>query len=178
MRERLQILLEPLGAAGVLAIGVILYCAGFYLLGSLEAERELAALRRQAAAPPPRGAALQRVGDNLRTRQLDRFYRLFPPPPELTSQLEQLHRFAIIAGLQVLQGDYRAERSERGIGALHVSLPVRGDYAHVREFANLVLKELPTASIDTLRFERRSAGEALLEAQVQLTLYYRPEDQP
>jgi hypothetical protein len=37
-----------------------------------------------------------------------------------------------------------------------------------------VLKTMPTASVDAVRFERKRAADTQLEAQVRLTLYFRP----
>jgi hypothetical protein len=37
-----------------------------------------------------------------------------------------------------------------------------------------VLKDMPTASIEALRFERKKAAETQLEAQVRVTLHVRP----
>jgi hypothetical protein len=58
--------------------------------------------------------------------------------------------------------------------AYRVTLPVRGSYSEVRNFISAVLKDMPGASIDGLRFERKKADDAQLEAQLRLTLYARP----
>ena len=55
-----------------------------------------------------------------------------------------------------------------------MTLPVRGSYGQLREFLSSVLKDMPIASIDALRFERKRAADTQLEAQVRLTLYAQP----
>ena len=65
-------------------------------------------------------------------------------------------------------------RKACGLAAYRVTLPVRGSYAQVRQFVGHVLKDMPTASLDAVRFDRRKAGDAQLEAQVRLTIYLRP----
>ncbi len=51
---------------------------------------------------------------------------------------------------------------------------MRGSYPQVRGFLAAVLKDMPTTSVDGLRFERKRAPETLLDAQVRVTLHVRP----
>jgi hypothetical protein len=51
---------------------------------------------------------------------------------------------------------------------------VRGTYPQLRDFLAGVLKDMPVASIDAVRFERKRAAETQLEAQVRVTLHVRP----
>jgi len=44
----------------------------------------------------------------------------------------------------------------------------------LRQFVGRVLKDMPTASLDAVRFERRKPGDTQVEAQVRLTIYLRP----
>jgi hypothetical protein len=55
-----------------------------------------------------------------------------------------------------------------------VTLPVAGTYPQLRAFIAAVLEDMPTASIDALRFERKGAAQTRLDAQVRLTLHVRP----
>ncbi len=68
----------------------------------------------------------------------------------------------------------RLERRTTGLWAYRITLPVRGTYPQFRDFLSGLLKEMPTASIDALRFERKRAADTQLEAQVRLTLYAQP----
>jgi hypothetical protein len=174
VRARLLAFLEALGAAGVLAIGVLVFCCGVYILEIQPAQRTLAARESLAAADAGKTAAVQRVALDPGAAELERFYRLFPTAAGLSRPLERLHRFAAAAELQVTQADYRFEqRDAASLGAFHVSLPVRGTYAQLRRFLDLVLRELPVASIEALRFERKKPGDTQLEAQIQLAIFFR-----
>ena len=51
---------------------------------------------------------------------------------------------------------------------------MRGSYGQFRTFLSALLKDMPIASIDALRFERKRAADTQLEAQVRLTLYAQP----
>lgn len=173
MRSRLNALLRRLGVAGVLGIGVLLACGGFWISALKPLEKEVAAqrlaLERLRARTP-----YQPVASGGRAEELRRFYNLFPPGANLTAELERLHRFARAARLELAQGEYRLERRPAGLWAYRVTLPVRGGYPQVRNFLSAVLKDMPTASIEAVRFERKKAGDAQLEAQLRLTLYVRP----
>ena len=176
MRARAERLLRRLGAFGVLGIGVLMACAAFYVSTLAPAAQELAAQRaavqRLRARTPYQPVAADGRGEELR-----RFYRLFPALGELPGRVEHLHRLARRAGLDLAQGDYRLERRPVGLWAYRISLPVRGTYAQLRELGSSVLKEMPIASIEALRFERKNAADAQLEAQLRLTLHVRPPEE-
>lgn len=173
MRARLNALLRQLGAAGVLGIGVLLACAAFWVSALKPMQAQLAAQRsaqEQLRARTP----YQPVSGGGRAEELRRFYELFPPAANLNAELERLHRLARAARLELAQGEYRLERRAAGLWSYRVTLPVRGSYPQVRNFLSAVLKDMPTASIEALRFERKKAADAQLEAQLRLTLYARP----
>jgi type II secretion system (T2SS) protein M len=176
MKLRLNSLLGRLGAAGILGLGVLLACAGLWFSALQPLQREIAAqrtalerLRAPAPYPPP--------GASGREAELRRFYLLFPSSAELPNELERLHGLARGAGLQLAQGEYRLERRAIGLWAYRITLPVRGSYLQLRQFLGALLKDMPIASVDTLRFERKKAAEAQLEAQLRITLHVRPPGQ-
>ena len=173
MKTRLEALLARLGAAGVLGIGLLLACAGFYAsaLAPLEegARAQRLALERLRARTPYEPVSTGGRGDELR-----RFYGLFPAASGLNDDVERLHRLARAAGLDLAQGEYRLERRASGLWAYRVTLPVRGSYAQLRGFLGALLTGMPTASLDGLRFERKKAADTQLEAQVRVTLHARP----
>jgi hypothetical protein len=169
--RRLRRLLEALGAPGVIGIGVLVFCLPFYLASVAPAEREVA--KRSAAAAKTTRLAGQPVSAPDGAADLERFYRRFPTLDALQSELEAIYAHARASKLQLAQGEYRLEKGV-GLAAYRVTLPVRGSYAQVRQFVGHVLKDMPTASLDAVRFDRRKAGDAQLEAQVRLTIYLRP----
>lgn len=173
MRARLNALLRRLGACGVLGIGVLIACTAFYVSALAPLQQELAAqrlaLERLRARTP-----YQPVAASGRAEELRRFYNLFPPAEALTGEIERLHRLARLAGLELAQGEYRLERRATGLWAYRASLPVRGSYPALRDFTAAVLRDMPGASIEALRFERKMAAETELEAQLRITLHVRP----
>jgi len=173
MRQRLNALLRSLGAAGVTGLGILLVCGVFYTSVLLPREDEAAAqrlaLERLKARLPQRPTASSSRADELR-----RLYGMFPDATELTDEVERVHVLARRAGLDLAQGEYRLERRASGLWAYRVTLPARGSYGQFREFVGAVLKQMPIASLDALRFERKKAAETQLDGQLRLTIYARP----
>jgi hypothetical protein len=167
-------MLEGLGPAGVISLGVLLFCAYFHFSAVQPLERELVAQRTAAERLKARSPAqLERVPD--KADEVRRFYELFPPVSRLPAELEHVYALARDAGLQIQQGEYRLE--SRGVGLLpyRVTFPMKGTYGEIRQFVGTTLKEMPIASVDALRFERKKVGDAQLEGQVRLTIHFRRE---
>jgi len=170
--RRLRRWLDALGPAGVAGLGVFVFCLPFYFSAVAPAERELG--RRSTAAAAERARlTVQPVSAPEGTAELERFYRRFPTLDGLQGELETVYAHARASKLQLSQGEYRLEKGA-GLASYRVTLPVRGSYAQLRQFVGRVLKDMPTASLDAVRFERRKAGDTQVEAQVRLTIYLRP----
>jgi hypothetical protein len=170
--RRLRRLLDKLGAAGIAGIGVLLFCLPFYFSALAPTRAELE--RREAAAAAARSPAQHnpRLEDGS-AADLERFYSRFPPVERLPGELDALYAHAKVSKVQLLQGEYRMESRGAALTAYQVTLPVRGSYPQLRQFVGRVLKDMPTTSLDAVRFERRKAADAQLEAQVRLTIYLR-----
>lgn len=173
--NRLNAWLNRLGAAGVLGVGVLLACAAFYLSAVVPAGHELAAQRLAAERMRSR-VPYQPVKAEGRAEELRRFHNLFPPVERLSDELERLYGLAREAKLELAQGEYRLEKPATGLWSYRVVLPMRGTYPQIRGFVAAVLKSMPIASVDGLRFERKKVGETLLEAQMRLTLHFQPSE--
>jgi hypothetical protein len=173
VRARANAWLRRIGAPGVIGIGVLLACAGFWVSALQPIQAELAA-QRLALEHLRTRSPFQPVSIGGREQELRRFQRLFPPAAGLTDELERLHGLARRAGLDLAQGEYRLEKRPAGLWAYRVLLPVRGSYPQLRDFVAAVLKSMPVASIDALRFERKKALDSQLDAQIRFTIYVRP----
>ena len=165
-------MLDALGPAGVVSLGVLLFCVFFHFDAVRPLERELAA-QRDAEARLKSRAPVQLTSTSNQADDVRRFYDLFPSVARLPDELEQVYRIARDAGLSIQQGEYRLESRGSGLHTYRVNFPMKGTYAQIRQFVGATLKDLPIASIDTLRFERKKVGDTQLEGQVRLTLYFR-----
>jgi hypothetical protein len=170
--RRLRRFVEQLGTPGVLGIGVLLFCALFYVSGVRPMERELQA--QQAVAERLKTRTPLQLVSRDRGEDLRRFYSLFPTMDQLPRELERVYTMARTANLQVQQGEYRLDARGAGLIAYRVTFPIRGTYGQLRQFVDTTLKDMSTVALETLRFERKKAGDAQLDAQVRLTMYFRP----
>jgi len=145
----------------------------FYLSTVRPIQTEVQAARAAAEHMRTRGAYTPVSGD-ARAEELRRFYALFPRLDQLPGQLERIYALARDARLELLQAEYRLDRRGDGLVPYRITLPLRGTYGQVRDFVGATLQSFPNASIDGLRFERKNPGDAHLDAQVRLTVYFRP----
>ena len=174
--KRVQAWLQALGPVGVLGIGVLFFCIPFYFSAVQPLEQELRAQRLAAERLRAR-TPYQPVSSGGRADELRRFYSLFPPVEKLPDELEHLYRLARAAKLELLQGEYRLEKTSGGLVSYRITLPLRGTYLQIREFVAATLRDMPIASLDALRFERKKIGDAQLEAQVRMSVYFRPRNE-
>jgi hypothetical protein len=170
----LRQMIDRLGVPGVLALGVVFFCALFYYSGVQPLERELqlqqTASERQRARSPT-----QLASSDDRSEDVRRFQNLFPTMDQLPIELERVYGYARAAKLQMQQAEYRLEAPRGGLIAYRVTFPIRGSYAQIRQFVGEMLQEMPMLSLDTLRFERKKVGDTQLEAQLRLTLHFRAD---
>lgn len=164
--------LGALGPLGIAGLGILLFCAAFYLSAVKPAETEITA-QREAAQRLTKRTPYQPVSIDNRSDDLRRFYKLFPSTDKIPNEVEKLWVLAAEYRIDLLQGEYRLE-SAPGLARYRITLPVRASYGQIRNFISFILKEIPTASIDGLRFERKKITETQLDAQIRLTLYFRP----
>jgi hypothetical protein len=76
--------------------------------------------------------------------------------------------------LILAQGEYKSavERSG-GFATYQVTLPVKGSYGAIWQFATAALGAIPFASLDDISFKRDSIGQNGVEARLRLTLYVK-----
>jgi hypothetical protein len=169
----LRKIVDSFGAAGVIGIGLLLFCALFYFSGVKPLQRELA--EEQAAAERLKTRTpIQLVSARDRGEEIRRFYGLFPTVDQLPKELDRVYAIAKGAELQVQQAEYRLEAPPNGLIAYRLTFPVRGTYSQIRNFVSTTLQDMTIASLDQLRFERKKANDTQLEAQVRLTIHFRP----
>lgn len=169
----LRQLLHRIGPLGIIGIGALIACAAFYLSAIKPAERELTA-QRAAAQNIKTRTPFQPVSVDSRADDLRRFQALFPTADNIPAEVEKLWALARTHKLELLTGEYRLETNTPGLARYRITLPVRGSYAQLRQFVDTLLKTVPTLAIDGLRFERKKVTETQLDAQLRLTMYFRP----
>jgi hypothetical protein len=170
-RAGLERALRRVGVPGVAAIGVLLACAVFWASAIVPLAQRRDAARAEAGTIEAR---LARAGGKTPSAEggLDAFYEFFADGKSDTDRLQTIFALAKKAGVELQKGSYRYNGSagERLV-RYEVSLPLRGSYAQIRRFLASVLNQIPVASLDRVGFEKKSIGDAKVEAQVIFTLF-------
>lgn len=139
----------------------------------LEEERERA---RRAAATPPAvaagGAGMAAMANAGPAANLALFHAALGSQRDVEPGVKTLFRLAANTGLVLRQGEYKRgfERNAQ-LHTYQVSLPLKGSYAQVWQFAFLALRALPFASLDEVSFRRDAIGETVVEGRLRLTFY-------
>jgi type VI protein secretion system component VasK len=170
----------------VLVLGIL----AFVMAGSLawtlnavwtmeraHAARDAQAKRQAQAAPAPAPAPVQapvQAPDNL-----DAFYGALGARGSAEQQVKTLFGLATKAGLVLRQGEYKPgyDRNAK-VYTYQVTLPVKGSYAAIWQFAMAALRTIPFASLDEITFHRDAIGDATVDARLKLTLYLRDGTDP
>lgn len=85
-----------------------------------------------------------------------------------------LFALAAKAGLSLSQGEYKPgyDKASR-ISSYQITLPVKGSYQAIWQFALSALRDLPFAALDDIGFRRENIGDAQVEARLRFTLYLK-----
>ena len=169
---RLRLWLRARSPVGVgAAILCVLGLAALAWLASahqmLEREQELT--RKMAALPPP---VVRPAPSVVANENLTHFYGALGEKRYVEQQVKTLFGIAAETGLLLRQGEYKSgyDRNAR-LHTYQVTLPVKGSYGAIWQFAMLSLRAIPFASLDDISFKRDTIGEASVEARLRLTLY-------
>ena len=174
---RLRLALKGPGPVvyGALALCVLALAAIAWLLQAQEVvETARVEARRVAALPPPAPAVLAPAAAAPATD--DYHLALFESALGERRNAEQgvktLFALAAKSGLTLRQGEYKSayERNAR-LYTYQVTLPVKGNYGAIWQFALGALRAIPFAALDEITFKRDAIGEANVEARLRLTFY-------
>ena len=175
MMDKWNQLRHELGWQGI--SGIVLIVVGLMLSNAVltPVEERAAEAREQVAAQDTRtslGAEMQRQVNNSPAAMLEKFYDFFSSNQETTDYLAKIYSLAQANGLVLNKGDYKVTRNQgERITQYQISLPLTGGYNPIRSFTADVLDEIPTLSLDQIRFERKQANDTTVEAEVIFTLY-------
>lgn len=173
-----------LAAASPVALGALLLaaCAAAaiaWLLPARELVEQQRVLARRVAALP--AAPVPQAAPATDGHHLSLFYGTLGERRHAGQQVKALFALAEQSGLVLRQGEYKAafERNAR-LHTYQVTLPVKGSYGAIWQFALAALRAIPFASLDDISFRRDAIGEAQVEARLRLTLYLTdtPADAP
>ncbi len=143
------------------AIGPIACAGALLVIGG-------AAAMRAARSP----AVLVKSAPVQANENLALFYATLGEKRYAEQQVRTLFGLAAKSGLSLAQGEYKSAFERNGrLHTYQVTLPVKGSYGAIWQFAMLALRTIPFASLDEISFKRETIGDPVVEARLRLTLY-------
>jgi Tfp pilus assembly protein PilO len=169
--------LLELGWLGIVGIGIFVMCMVLYFSALRPGEERLQVLRdrvEQQAKPGIKpGSTVDASKDPV--EQLAIFYRAFPLRSSVPKSLETIYLAAADEGLKLDQADYKASSFNAGkLTRYQITFPIKGGYSNIHKFLVRVLREIPTASLERVLFERKKINDTSVDATVTLVLHLGP----
>jgi hypothetical protein len=108
--------------------------------------------------------------------QLRKFFEWLPPVSSNADDLQTLFALAKEANVELVKADYQITSDPNArLIRYQVILPVKERYPTIRKFSSLVLSKMPHLALDEFVVTRPQAASNVIEAQLQLTLFYRAQ---
>ncbi|KQQ89293.1 hypothetical protein ASF77_09200 [Massilia sp. Leaf139] len=170
LRLRIALATASPVALGALLLAVCAAAAIAWLLPARELLEQQRVLARRVAALP--AAPVEQAAPATDDYHLSLFHGTLGERRHAGQQVKTLFALAEESSLVLRQGEYKAafERNAR-LHTYQVTLPVKGSYGAIWQFALAALRAIPFASLDDISFRRDAIGEAQVEARLRLTLY-------
>lgn len=175
VRAQPRQVLSRLGMPGIVAIGLLTACVGFYASVMVPLDSRIDEVRDSVQTLTDR--VEQATSDSRRgalpvAEQLAEFYRLFPRQAQLTDTVDKVFRAATAQGIALQRGEYRVAEDKPGkLRRFQMLLPVKAEYPRIRRFLANVAAEVPTVALEHIEFERQKIGDPQVEATIKLALY-------
>jgi Tfp pilus assembly protein PilO len=160
--------IERTGRPGLVGIALLLAAATFLLSTHREVAAEVEALRAELAAAQGRARASPADEAAAAPAAL----RALPPRADVPAIVRQLFDLAVQSRLAVDTAKYEVNATRRnGVVRYQIAFPVSGPYPRIRAFLDETLATMPAVALGDLALERRSIGDADVEAQIKMTAY-------
>ena len=157
---------------GALALCVIALAALAWLVQARDLVDLARVEARRVAALPPPAPVIVATPPATDDYHLALFEAALGERRNAEQGVKTLFKLAAQAGLSLRQGEYKAayDRNAR-LHTYQVTLPVKGSYGAIWQFALGALRAIPFAALDEINFKREAIGEANVEARLRLTFY-------
>jgi Tfp pilus assembly protein PilO len=165
MKQRLLVLRDQLGPAGLASLALLAAAVAFFALAVQPLEQKERALR--AAIEGHAGRPQAQLGAD----RVAAFYRFLERKEETTDWLAKLHGIARASGVELRSAVYRTQAAGARLERYEIVLPVSGSYAQVRDFLKRALVEIPVLSLDQVSLKRESRNDARVQAELRLAIH-------
>jgi Pilus assembly protein, PilO len=168
-----------LGWPGMVGIGLLTGCVAFYFSAIQDAQDRLTSARTAALALHEQSklAGHGQAGDQgTPEEQLAQFFRNFPRDKDVPQCMEKIFAAARSDGIELEKGEYKATQDkEGGVVRFEMTFPVKGDYPRIRKYLSSLMTDMPTLSLQQVKFKRQKVGDAAVEANISFVLFLREQ---
>ena len=178
LRGYMRSVLLDLGWLGIAGVGILAMCMALYFSALRPAQQRLQTLINSISQLGQPGVQTGVIveGGLAPEEQLAVFYSSFPQRSSMPVSLGKIYAAAASEGLALEQADYKASLAIAGkLTRYQLNLPIRGEYSRIHKFLVRVLREVPSASLERVLFERKKIDDSAVDATVTLVLHLGPE---
>jgi Tfp pilus assembly protein PilO len=156
----------------ILGLGLLVLVAVSYVSILRPQQMRLERLRAEAAQLKERSAQPMAQAAQTPADRVAAFYGAFPGSNLLPDLLDRIFAAAQGEGVRLDYGEYKVAKDGRAALTLYqVTFPVKGTYPQVRKFVAAALADVPSLSLESIKFERKKVGESTLDAKVRFVVY-------
>jgi hypothetical protein len=158
-----------------LCLAVVLLALGLVLWAWLLPQRMAQAIAMQQPLPAP-ASLVPAPPPPSANENLALFYQTLGERRYAEQQVRTLFGLAAKTGLSLRQGEYRfGQDRAAGLSTYQITLPVRGPYQNIWQFALQALAAMPFAALDEISLRREAIGDPVVEARLRFTLYLKEQ---
>lgn len=114
----------------------------------------------------------QRKVEQSPAQQLASFFEDFPTDTDIPGVLANIYDVAAAHKLALEFGEYSFTPSQNGrLDQFRITLPVKGSYPQIRQFASEVLEAHPALALESLALRREKLAEDVVDGRLVLLLF-------
>jgi len=167
-------------AAAALLLATLLAWAAWYLPMTRERTELQAGIDRQRhaqAARLDRSTKADRAAPRGTLHALAEFTRELPDDDRLSPVFERVWTIARQHGLPLQQAEFKLSRpAAQGYGRYTITLPVKAEYAVLRQFVNDVLRDVPSIALEELSLKRDDTRRRELDVRLSFVVFVAHKD--
>jgi hypothetical protein len=159
------------GRSGMAGAALILFACVFFCAAVLPQYARISALRGEILQ------AQHGVGADASPHvRLNRFMDGLPKRSQLPDIAGQIFTLAAAAGVTLDRGHYELAPLHSGhLARYRMTFPIKGPYPAIRHFIDATLLAIPSAAVEGLRLERKTAADGSVDAELGFSVFVRNE---
>ncbi len=159
------------GTAMLAGIAAVVLAATVFIANNLPQGGVVAALKSQLVHLAPTGGGAAAVGPSPVAA-----LSALPSRSEAPEIVAKIVEEARASGVELPRGQYEYVAARDGVAASYrMTFPVHATYPQLREFMDRTLVALPAVAVEGMRIERKTVGDAGVDAELKFSAFVRSE---